>query len=138
MERIIEHFSDLNWLAVLVAGLANFIVGALWYQPFSFGGKWAAAHGIDVTKAKEGASMGKVMAIGFITTMLTAVGAAYFIPSRSCELGMGLGLVMGIFVVFFNMVKHNNFLMKPSAATLIDGGHDVVVFTLMGAIIGCM
>jgi hypothetical protein len=137
MELVIEHLKHINWLAVLVAGLANFTVGALWYQPFSFGNKWAEAHGIDKTKVQE-VSMGKVMAIGFITTIITAIGAALFIsPAMGWKYGMIYGFLMGVFVIGANLCKHNNFLMKPTAATMIDAGHDIVVFTLMGAILGC-
>lgn len=140
MDFIMEHFKALNWLAILVAGLANFMVGALWYQQFTFGAKWAAAHGIDPKKAmEEGASMGKVMAIGFITTMITAIGAGILLSPFAVmgwKYGAAYGCMLGVFVIFFNLWKHNNFLMKPAAATIIDGAHDIVVFTAMGAIIG--
>lgn len=40
-----DLLGDLNWLAVLVAALAYFAVGALWYAPPVFGKTWAAAGG---------------------------------------------------------------------------------------------
>jgi len=33
-------FSDVNWLAVLVAAVINMALGALWYSPVLFGNKW--------------------------------------------------------------------------------------------------
>ena len=41
-----DILSDLNWLAVLVAALAYFAIGAVWYAPFLFGNAWAAAGGL--------------------------------------------------------------------------------------------
>jgi hypothetical protein len=41
-----DVLSHLNWLAVLVAALAYFAVGALWYAPKVFGTVWATAGGI--------------------------------------------------------------------------------------------
>ena len=31
-----SFFSDMNWLAVLVAAVANFMLGALWYSKALF------------------------------------------------------------------------------------------------------
>ena len=40
--------NDLNWLAVIVAALAYFVIGALWYAPPVFGKAWMAAGGMTV------------------------------------------------------------------------------------------
>ena len=44
-------FADLNWLAILVAALAFFALGAVWYQPKVMGGRWMKAAGVDPAKA---------------------------------------------------------------------------------------
>ena len=41
-----DVLGDLNWLAVLVAALAYFAIGALWYAPPLFGKAWMAAGGM--------------------------------------------------------------------------------------------
>lgn len=30
----------MNWLAIIVAALANFLLGGLWYSPILFGKRW--------------------------------------------------------------------------------------------------
>jgi hypothetical protein len=41
-----DALGDLNWLAVFVAALAYFAIGALWYAPPVFGKVWMAAGGM--------------------------------------------------------------------------------------------
>jgi hypothetical protein len=136
METIMEHFKSLNYLAILVAGLASFAFGAIWYQPATLGTKWMNAHGISKDNAKP-ANMGKVMGIGFLTTMLTALGLALFISKwAGWKHGLAYGCLAGCFIVASNLWKHNNFLMKPATATIVDGAHDIITFTIMGTIIG--
>jgi len=43
-----DTLNDLNWLAVIVAALAYFVIGALWYAPPVFGKAWMAAGGMTV------------------------------------------------------------------------------------------
>jgi hypothetical protein len=39
---------SLNWLAVIVAALAYFAIGAVWYAPPVLGKTWAAAGGLPM------------------------------------------------------------------------------------------
>ena len=49
-----DFLSDLNWLAVFVAALAYFAIGAVWYAPGLFGRTWAAAGGFDLPRPATG------------------------------------------------------------------------------------
>jgi hypothetical protein len=64
----VTAFADLNWLAIFVAALAYFLLGALWYGPF-FGKIWAAGMNIDPT---QGGSMAAGYAITFVGNLLLA------------------------------------------------------------------
>jgi hypothetical protein len=37
-----DFLKDINWLAVLVAGIAYWALGALWYSKILFSNKWLA------------------------------------------------------------------------------------------------
>jgi hypothetical protein len=52
-------FSEINWLAVLVSGLAYFALGALWYSPVLFSKKWIELGKIDINdpNAKKGVGL---------------------------------------------------------------------------------
>lgn len=84
---------DVNYLAVLVAGVVNIIIGFLWYGPV-FGKKWMAMMGmgqadIDAGKAKGG--MGKSYFIAFVGSLVTAYVLAYIITiSRIAGISSGV------------------------------------------------
>lgn len=45
-------FDSVDLLAVLVAAVASFVVGSLWYSPLLFGNMWMKLAGIKKTKKK--------------------------------------------------------------------------------------
>src|ERR1044071_3421842 len=51
---------EINWVAILVAVVANFILGCLWYTPL-FGKVWAKEMGIDMTQKPPASALAKGM-----------------------------------------------------------------------------
>ena len=68
----------INYLAVLVATIINFFVGALWYGPL-FGKQWMALMGFtpESMKSMKLTPM-QAMALGFVTTLVMAFVLAHF------------------------------------------------------------
>src|SRR5690606_883511 len=68
-------------LAVLVAAVAMFVVGAVWYGVI-FGKQWGVIHGFDKLSEKKQKEMQSKMAVPylgqFIVTFLTALTLAFF------------------------------------------------------------
>lgn len=66
----------INYVAVLVAAVAQFIFGAIWYMPL-FGKLWGKIHGFNALSKEEQAVMTKKMAplliTQFIFTLVTTV-----------------------------------------------------------------
>lgn len=60
-----------NYIAVLVAAIANMVLGFLWYGPI-FGKRWIALMGFTPAQIKEGQSKGmaKQMILGFIGALV--------------------------------------------------------------------
>lgn len=68
----------INYLAVLVAAAANFIVGALWYGPL-FGKQWMALEGFTPETMKPmKLSPKKAMTLGFLGTLVLSFVLAQF------------------------------------------------------------
>ncbi|HAV11443.1 MAG TPA: hypothetical protein DCX32_02775 [Candidatus Moranbacteria bacterium] len=64
---------DLNLWAILVAALANLIIGSLWYSPLMFGNMWMRLMGIDPRDSsgmKKGAA--KAMFFSFLGALVMA------------------------------------------------------------------
>ncbi len=65
---------DLNYLAIIVASLLQFVFGAIWYTPV-FGKMWGKIHGFEkysqAEQQKMMKSMGPILGIQFLTTIVT-------------------------------------------------------------------
>ena len=60
---------NINYVAVLVATVADFVVGAIWYMPV-FGTLWGKIHGFDKLSKKEQQEARKGMAPLLVVQML--------------------------------------------------------------------
>jgi hypothetical protein len=73
---------ELNYVAILVASVLQFILGAIWYTPL-FGKVWGKIHGFDRYTAEEQKVMTREMVpylvIQFLVTVVTTTVLALFI-----------------------------------------------------------
>ena len=69
----------LNWWAILVATIASFILGALWYGPV-FGKYWMKLMNFDKNSTKKMKLTGtQAMGIGFVITIISVYILAHFV-----------------------------------------------------------
>jgi len=79
---------NINMTAILVAVVANFFLGFLWYTPL-FGKAWAKEMGFDANVKPSGGEMAKGMIIMVIGNFFLAyvlahnIGAWSFVPGNS-------------------------------------------------------
>lgn len=66
----------LNWLAILVAVIASFLVGGLWYGPL-FGGAWKREMGVPEGARPAGGEIGRSLALNLLGTLLMAFVLAH-------------------------------------------------------------
>ncbi len=73
---------QINYLAIGIATIAQFIIGAIWYMPL-FGKLWGKIHGFDAVSPEAQKEMQKKMmpllVMQFIVTLVTTVVLAIFI-----------------------------------------------------------
>ena len=62
---------EINWIAILVAVVATFILGFLWYTPL-FGKAWAKEMNVDMTQKPPAGALAKGMIIMVIGNLLMA------------------------------------------------------------------
>ncbi len=72
------------YIAIAVAAVAQFIIGAIWYMPV-FGNLWGKIHGMEKVPPEEMKVMQKKMLpfllVQFIVTVVTSVVLAIFITN---------------------------------------------------------
>lgn len=113
---IFDTLGELNWLAVIVATVAYFILGALWYAPPVFGRAWMRAGGIEM---QEGQRPGPaVYIIPLIANFLAVVATAMLVVATgttetSDAIMLGL-VVWGGYVVGLTLLGAT-FDTRPSA-----------------------
>jgi hypothetical protein len=72
----------MNYLAILIATVAQFIIGAVWYMPI-FGKIWGKIHGFDElgpeAQAVAQKAMMPLLVVQFVTTFITTIVLSIFI-----------------------------------------------------------
>ncbi|WP_372936647.1 DUF1761 domain-containing protein [Mariniphaga sediminis] len=133
----IEVLSSLNFWAVLVATSSAFIVGWLWYGPL-FGKQWIKLNGFSKEDLMEGGmSMPLIMIINYIATALAAVAIAMFIGAEAtAAFGIFAGLMIAIFWIGTSRLNDVLYERKPWGLFFINTGYNVVIYAIMGAVLG--
>lgn len=127
---------EVNWLAVLAATVAAFVLGGLWYSPLLFGKKWQAAAGLSDETLKAG-NPALIFGGSFVLAFIASAMFAMFLgPKPSLQSGTLTGLAAGLCWVATSFGINGLFERKPLALTLINCGYHTVQFTLIGAILG--
>lgn len=125
-----ELFSHVNWLAVLVAALAYFLLGAIWYSKALFAPKWAALVGIDMANPDPNMKKGlATMMLGsFVLIAITCIALGIlvvrmdlFILSSGIKLGALTGLCFATTAVSISFIYEK----RPTALYFIDCGYHV-------------
>lgn len=131
----LDALGDVNYLAVVVAALAYFVLGALWYAPPVFGSRWMAASRADVS----GGASAMLYVFTFVAWFVVALALGYLavlVGVDTAAEGLGLGLLAGLGFMLPTLVVGNTYEQASPTVTLIGAGYNLVGFALAGLIIG--
>ena len=141
-------FAGINYLAVFVAAIAGWLIGAAWYMALA--NPWVAAHGRTMEDFKREAEASKGTPAAWLPYLLAFVAElvmAWVLAGLLGHLGPGEvtlwnGIVSAAFVwlgfVAPVVAVNNMFGLRRPMLSVIDAGHWLVVLMLMGAVIGWM
>ena len=90
-----DVLGDLNWLAVVVAAIAFFALGALWYAPPVFGRAWERSSGIEIP---EGQQPGMAFYLGPLATCLLSTIATAMLAVVTGTDTFGEAIVLALVV----------------------------------------
>ncbi len=136
---------EVNWLAILVAGVASMVLGFLWYGPL-FGKTWASMMGWDkmdparVDEMKKGATKGYV--VTFIGSLVMAYVLSHvisFSESFGNAPGVSTGLITGfwMWLGFVAPVTLGGVIWdgKPLKLWVLNNGYNLAHLLIIGAIL---
>lgn len=128
--------ADFNWLAIIVATVTAFALGGAWYAKALFGGAWMQDVGLTEEDATS-ANMRKTFGGAFVLQLIAAMTLANFVGPESTWLsGVQTGLVIGIGFLATAYGVTYLFEQRPLRLFMINAGYNLVLLTIMGAIIG--
>ncbi len=129
---------EINWIVVLVAAAAGFVLGALWYGPV-FGDAWMRSMGWDpaAVRSQPRKNLRQLLSMVFVLEWVMAMCLAFFIGNAADAMtGALYGFLAGLPWVAFAVAVNGLFEQKSPAYICINGAYWTVAFTLMGLIIG--
>jgi|SRR5262245_3169337 uncharacterized membrane protein len=135
-------FGNLNYWPILIAAIASFAFGAVWYTTLSR--QWMAARGLTEAevKARTGSSP-LPFVISFVALLIMAwmfSGILLHMARGGTAMSIRSGLISGFLLwlgfVITTMAVNHAFYGERRSLTLIDGGHWLGVLLIQGAILG--
>ena len=127
----------MEFVSVIVAAIAAWVFGAVWYM--SLARPWLAAAGIKAgPEAKPEGSSALPYILSVIAMIIVAGMMRHtFVTSGVTTFGAGLvgGLGVGLFFISPWIMINNAYGMRPFRLTLIDGGYATFGCAIMGAVL---
>lgn len=124
-----------NYLAILVAAVANMIVGAVWYSPVLFGRAWMA----EIGKRQE--DLGSPVR-GYVGAFVAAFVAGYALArflgfAKPDTIAWGVALAALAWIGFVATTSGVDYLFtgRSGRLYLINMGNHLVALAVMGAIL---
>ena len=127
-----------NHVAVWVAAVIHFIIGACWYTVL--GATWIAAVGKTEAQIKaEQPNMAIPLVIAAVVAVIIAYTLAWLLPKlgvQSAAAGAKTGAVLALALIATTIAMNYGFEARSITLWLINSGYMVVGMAVMGAIIG--
>lgn len=132
----LDAFADVNYLAALVAAVAYFALGALWYSPVLFSRAWIEASGVNPQEDRR--SPAPLFALSLVANLVAAVALAFLAATAGIQgagEGLLLGLVCGVGFALTAIVVSYSFERRPAKLQAINVGYNVAGIVLAAVIV---
>ena len=133
---------DINYLAILVSGVATMVLGFIWYGPL-FGKRWSTLMGYNISDPQKMAQMQKAATPAYIASFITSLiqaavlaGFLAIIGPSSATIIFGTAFCLWLGFIATIQLTQIMFSQKPKALLPIDAGYWLAVMLVMAAIIG--
>ena len=126
----------MNWLAIIIAALANMVIGFLWYGTWAFGKSWMKLSGHTMG---EGFQPGPLYLMTAVAAVVQAITMAWLIGQTGANSGAAgaiVGLYVGMGIVAAAMFAEVLFAGRHPRLFAIVAGYSVLALVVQGMIIG--
>jgi len=132
-----DLFSHINWVATLVATIAYFFLGAIWYSAL-FRNAWIKASGANMNDPGAKTGLASIMIASFITILITTIGLALLITrigSGGWITGCKVGLIAGVCFSAATICNSYLYEKRPIALSAINSLYNIFGCVIAGIII---
>jgi hypothetical protein len=131
------EFSAISWLGVVLAAIAFFGVGAMWYGAL-FARPWMRLSGVTEEQARS-SNLVLIFGATAVLGIVAAIGLAAVIGADSSATeGLATGLGAGALVVAPVLGIQSLYDRKALALWLLNAGYNLAGFAIMGLVIGAL
>ncbi len=130
---------EVNWIAIVVAAVASFLLGGLWYSPALFGKAWQREVGLTDEQMKN-SNMVKIFGLTLVLSLLAAwmfrdLSRAAPVAGTRLRRRLLRGPVLGR-----DRASASNYLFERKSLKLflINGGYHTLQFTIIGGVISLL
>lgn len=128
-------FGAVSWPGVILAAVAFFAVGGVYYGPL-FGETWMRAAGMTEEEARE-SNLPLVFGATFLLEAIAALGLAAIVGEGSSPAdGAWTGGLVGVLIVLTTLGVNALYERRTPTLWALNSGYNVLGFVLMGAILG--
>jgi hypothetical protein len=136
---------DVNYLAVLLAGVSSMVVGAIWYSRSVFGEVWMKLAKVKMNGKMTAMDNIRLYGLTFVASLVMAYVLAHvtFLSNDffggsflSSALTTAFWLWLGFTAVRF--LTHDLFEGRPMKLTLLSAGNELATVMVMALVIGLM
>jgi hypothetical protein len=126
-------WGGIDWIAVVVALLANMVFGMIWYNKRAMGSMWMKDVGMSEDQLREGnlpLIYGSMIALLVITNVFIAlvvnnIGGGF-------EEGLVVGAILGFGIAAANAIPHHSFAQQPWRLAIMNAVNTGVAITMSG------
>lgn len=128
---------SVNIWAILVAALASFLIGGMWYSPALFGKVWMRANGFTEADLQKGSPV-MIFGLAALFSLIMSANLGFFLAGPETTLGFAIaaGVAAGFGWAAMGLGVIALFERRPRSYLFVNGGYLTVSFAVMGAILG--
>ena len=137
------NFSSINWLAVIACVVVSMIVGSIWFNPKTFYPAWRKAIGKSESDSVGMSNPGVMWGLTILASFVQAVFMSLMVTVMGSMTAGGATLVSGAtagFLLWLGFAApsalSNKLFAGQLKAWVLEQGNHLIVFVLMGAILG--
>jgi hypothetical protein len=134
---VLDGLGEVNYLAALVAAIAWFILGAIWYAPPVLGRAWQRSAGVEVPEGGPNPGVFVVTFVAYFVAAVVTAALAVLTGSTTVYDGIGLGVTVGVGYALALIAIGATYERKaePIMYFLINGIYNVLGLVVVGIIV---